>query len=1067
MITALIGVAVAAFGISGGVAVALIIGAALIDAFLLPSLFGADVPKSSTSASNNQKVNFKGADEYIKFVYGTAVVGGLYAYVNTYLEDQVLGTVIAHTYHEINRLLDVRYDDASVYSERDFKALVTDKTFSASISNPREGGRVTLTFTGLNTSGDPFFPMDIAEVESPYGNSIEIIGSDSPLCGIYAVLPIPGTEYYSSSIYTVTLECVVLKYHNTTSVPQLGIGGLALTGSTSNVNLNLLYGSSQYRFGSPVQESMYEFMPEKFREEWGYAHTLSNMAYTFNSYKYNREVWSGIPTAQIEVEGLKVKDLRTVPESTGIDSISFYDDDFGTLGKIVVADTTIPSTLVDKIKANRKITLNNITTVGDYTVSGDYILEDINLFEGNWRIYFRLLYNTPIGQYIYEPDFDISAPDILSSEFVFSSNWALCIYDFLTNRLYGLGTPDTEIDEASFIAAANYSDDYIACTGNIGRAGNKVWDDYLGNLGLVVESSPYYEGKNIYSFYLYGDYTEDLRPGRFVTLDSSYEFVQEIPFGSSAILGEIIDVAYSAPVVDDEVVTTLPDPPENPEDPEGFATYDIVVSEKRDRKSEILSMGRIPSGTSGYYHTYFRVAFPDTYTPPANSSFIKAYSKRYEVNGVFDTGQTPIDTLESMVQCGAGSLAFTQGKYFLYPAKYDSPQYTIDESYLAGNLSVLSGKSRNAIFNSVKGIFIDRLKNSETTDFAEYIDTEYLADDDGLYIPKDFDFGYITDPAVAQRIARIYLEQTRYGMLITMECNFKALHIPLFSNVNLSLTLDRYKPLSNKVFKVVSWSLENSSDSEIVKLILREEDPSIYTSHIYNYLPRQLPYKELVQYTSEAPGYFGLPYANRNVIIVAFGEQNNNLDGQITGCTVNGTPITEIYNDYYDFVDPAIGVSRREIIAVYSFVDDETTDRSVSFSTTYTTDPVAIGNYTYRLAGFENNAAPFSITTQKTPDPAVSYTHAHTFDTAKGQGVLLLSPDNWKSIRNYVDVYPEHEYEVGGDFGPSFNDPPHTAISYVITDDSDPIKTVLDTEVPAGNIEISPSPLFSVVLTWR
>ncbi len=64
----------------------------------------------------------------------------------------------------------------------------------------------------------------------------------------------------------------------------------------------------------------------------------------------------------------------------------------------------------------------------------------------------------------------------------YSNNAALCIRDFLTDGLYGLGALSTEIDDASFIAAANICDE------NVSKLGGGTEKRYTIN-GVVDSSS--------------------------------------------------------------------------------------------------------------------------------------------------------------------------------------------------------------------------------------------------------------------------------------------------------------------------------------------------------------------------------------------------------------------------------------------------------------------------------------------------------------------------------------------------------------------------------------------------
>lgn len=60
------------------------------------------------------------------------------------------------------------------------------------------------------------------------------------------------------------------------------------------------------------------------------------------------------------------------------------------------------------------------------------------------------------GRKVYDPRTEVSA---------WSDNVALCVRDYLTSAIYGLGVTDAEIDEASFIAAANICDEEVTLAG--------------------------------------------------------------------------------------------------------------------------------------------------------------------------------------------------------------------------------------------------------------------------------------------------------------------------------------------------------------------------------------------------------------------------------------------------------------------------------------------------------------------------------------------------------------------------------------------------------------------------
>lgn len=76
---------------------------------------------------------------------------------------------------------------------------------------------------------------------------------------------------------------------------------------------------------------------------------------------------------------------------------------------------------------------------------------DSNVFGGLPQVTFDVL-----GKLVYDPRTSTTA---------YSNNPALCIRDYLTNARYGKGLGSAQIDASSFIAAANYCDDYVGIPG--------------------------------------------------------------------------------------------------------------------------------------------------------------------------------------------------------------------------------------------------------------------------------------------------------------------------------------------------------------------------------------------------------------------------------------------------------------------------------------------------------------------------------------------------------------------------------------------------------------------------
>ncbi len=135
--------------------------------------------------------------------------------------------------------------------------------------------------------------------------------------------------------------------------------------------------------------------------------------------------------------------------------------------------------------------------------------------------------------------------------------------------------------------------------------------------------------------------------------------------------------------------------------------------------------------------------------------------KRYTCNGVVDLTDSPRDILEQMLSSCAGFLVHTGGTWRLHVGAYSPPLKTFDESYLRDAVIMRPHRSKRQLFNGVKGAFVSPDHNYQSTDYPSVESSLYVAQDDGEEIFTTLDLSFTTSHTMAQRIARIALEQIR------------------------------------------------------------------------------------------------------------------------------------------------------------------------------------------------------------------------------------------------------------------------------------------------------------------
>ena len=203
--------------------------------------------------------------------------------------------------------------------------------------------------------------------------------------------------------------------------------------------------------------------------------------------------------------------------------------------------------------------------------------------------------------------------------------------------------------------------------------------------------------------------------------------------------------------------------------------------------------------------------------------------KRYTINGVIDTGNSPNDILEQMLTACAGSLFYSNGKWHIKAGAYVAPTDTLTLDDLRGPIQVSTRNSGQSQFNAVKGIFVSPDNNWQPTDFPEITSSTFETEDGGERKYADYTLPFTTSASMAQRIAKQALYRNREQITVTMPCKLTAFKYQVGDT--LQVTNERFG-WTNKVFEVVSWNLapEITADGSTlgVDLVLKETSSTIY-----------------------------------------------------------------------------------------------------------------------------------------------------------------------------------------------------------------------------------------------
>ena len=194
---------------------------------------------------------------------------------------------------------------------------------------------------------------------------------------------------------------------------------------------------------------------------------------------------------------------------------------------------------------------------------------------------------------------------------------------------------------------------------------------------------------------------------------------------------------------------------------------------------------------------------------------------RYTINGVVDLNTPPVETLRAMLTACAGHLTYSAGRWRLRVGAWQPAVVALSDRDARDAVTVVPRRSRRELVNIVRGAFVSPAHGWQSTDYPPQSDPGHIANDGGEAV-LTLDLPFTTSHTMAQRIARIALEQNRREMHVTLPANLAGLRVAAGDTV--ALTLDRLG-LAGRTFMVANWQLTEDLG---VDLTLWQDDPAIY-----------------------------------------------------------------------------------------------------------------------------------------------------------------------------------------------------------------------------------------------
>jgi hypothetical protein len=195
---------------------------------------------------------------------------------------------------------------------------------------------------------------------------------------------------------------------------------------------------------------------------------------------------------------------------------------------------------------------------------------------------------------------------------------------------------------------------------------------------------------------------------------------------------------------------------------------------------------------------------------------------RYTANGVIKIENRPLDNLEEMQKAAAAFITTSQGLWRYIRSEYIAPTVSFDESDIISDIQFSPSGSKEGRFNTVTGVFIAPSASWKASDYPAVTYPGYVAAD-GEELSTTIDFNFVTSPYQAQRLAKIAIERSRYGMTLTGTFKLKAVELQAGDRVSLSISS---LGISNATFLVLDTGISFDGG---VALVLRQDAAEIYT----------------------------------------------------------------------------------------------------------------------------------------------------------------------------------------------------------------------------------------------
>ncbi len=425
-----------------------------------------------------------------------------------------------------------------------------------------------------------------------------------------------------------------------------------------------------------------------------------------------------------------------------------------------------------------------------------------------------------------------------------------------------------EIDETSFIAAANDAEEFVSVNSEADPLFAVLRTSIIltgTNFSIVETISP-----GVYKYFpmlLEANANILVQKGVDLNTGDQVQFFPDIPNnrpdGLQAtdtfflILKSIGSQITVVPEEPDPVFQGLPNRP---------STNDLTT----EHTPQMYQVGFASSYLNAIRDIPIESNSPNTRTSPNDertfANFKKIAEPRYTCSAIIELDRTPQEYFSDLLSCMSARLVYTGGKFKLVSYEYFTPTISYSETDFRKPLDVdpkISGRER---FNIVKGLYTSILHLGRPSNYPVSSRAIYITEDNEKRLPRDFNFPFTPSQTMAQRLARVELEKHRQEITCSLPLDLSGMLVQAGDNIQLTFSDMGW---TNKNFEILEWKFVLEEDLEGnpvagVDLLVKETASAIWDwdeTVDESALP-----DDLAQDTELPFGYFINPPGNLSVI---------------------------------------------------------------------------------------------------------------------------------------------------------------------------------------------------------